>query len=779
MNLKNSLYITYSNQRKRELQKSELTGVFDKVITLDNLIKEFYDNESDKIIIDKVTSSSIIHKIIKDNDIIYFNYLNDDSNSIDTIFDFLTKCSRNEVQFKSIISGEKLIAIEKIYTEYVEYKNRHKLGDISDIEDYFETHYSKENFNKYDDLFIDSFTLNKLSFIKSKKQESILQKLNRDFNRIEKIEENPNNPQIIFPEVKVFDSTDEVKTSIKIARKLMEEGASDNEIIYVTTDIKKYSKLFKIYMPDFNMKGFSSIGTPLNNFCNKNSTEVRTAYNIAKNRIGDYENIFKTLGLKFTEQKREAILKETQIHDSKVGIEITEANQLVGLSKMYKHIIFIGADINSFPPQPSDNFLYTYDQDINLFYLNDYYQSSKELYMYLKSICDNLYLVTASYSGKKELAPSIVIDKENSNSNKIDVSGIKSKSDLALDGKAIKQESYTEYLQSISIDKITEYDGLNVKGFDARHLSASQINRYTTCPLQYLYLNKIRVEAPRAEKDGFDVLEEGSLMHLCFELFSKDVKNLENDTIDQGFLYDLMQNKSVEAYDIQKVAENRGEENIYHKLFLSNLQAGLNDDREPGLLAKFVDYYIENAVELNYFRSSEFEKEFKLDHELKPYNPPDADDNNHFIKGFIDRYDSLEEQVNILDYKSKKCNSKIDTDKTQEIKELKDIQLGLYLLYATQIESEDKNFFSSLLSFKGNNPYYHFAQMSTDEVKSSVLFDETYISNIKDLIFKTRDSINSGNFVFNNSNEKQCKWCDIKNICHQNILDKELEVSDE
>ena len=75
------------------------------------------------------------------------------------------------------------------------------------------------------------------------------------------------------------------------------------------------------------------------------------------------------------------------------------------------------------------------------------------------------------------------------------------------------------------------------------------------------------------------------------------------------------------------------------------------------MLAKFVDYYIENAREFNYFKNTEFEKEFALDSGLKPYKLKDKDDKNYFIKGFIDRFDNLEESISIIDYKSKKIYS--------------------------------------------------------------------------------------------------------------------------
>ena len=145
-------------------------------------------------------------------------------------------------------------------------------------------------------------------------------------------------------------------------------------------------------------------------------------------------------------------------------------------------------------------------------------------------------------------------------------------------------------------------------------------------------------------------------MHLCYELFGKDIKETKNSSRDKEALYDLMYDISIEAYKHEETVEPRGKEklveNIHHQIFLSTLQAGLQDERDLGLLAKFVDYYIENAEKFEYFQNTEFEKEFALDDDLKPYKIKDKYDKDYFIKGFIDRFDNLDEHINVIDYKS-------------------------------------------------------------------------------------------------------------------------------
>jgi len=109
--------------------------------------------------------------------------------------------------------------------------------------------------------------------------------------------------------------------------------------------------------------------------------------------------LYTKLKLPLSDTKKENIKASITILDDKIGIEITEPNQLLGLSKRYKHIIFIGTDINHFPAKANHNFLYSYEDDVRYFSVNDYFKSAKTQLEELKRISENLYIITASYSG--------------------------------------------------------------------------------------------------------------------------------------------------------------------------------------------------------------------------------------------------------------------------------------------------------------------------------------------------------------------------------------------
>jgi len=242
--LKQNLYITYSNQKSRDI-KQTITKPLDKVITLESLIIELFEKNNFEIQVDNILGASIIYKIIKDKNIKYFSYLNEDAISLNIIFDFIVKCRRNKVEYKKLLSGDKLDAIIKIEEAYRTYKQHNNLVDIADIEKKVLDNWDSWFENKYDKIYVDNFCIGDISFIKSKLQDKILSKL-LIYKKLPLQNQINNNTKIIKPKNEVFDNIDEVKTAIRISRKLLEddESLSANDILIVASDIQEYASLY-------------------------------------------------------------------------------------------------------------------------------------------------------------------------------------------------------------------------------------------------------------------------------------------------------------------------------------------------------------------------------------------------------------------------------------------------------------------------------------------------------------------------------------------------------
>lgn len=773
-----NLFITYSNQRARTVRAASSVGVFDRVVTLGAWIRECFEKRFIFTRIDEILAPSIMHHLIHTHHSAYFDYLDEQAQSLTIIYNFIVSAHRSRVPFEKILSGAKLDAMRTLDAHYQAYKKQHHLVDQADVERLTWEAFDQSWLDDVENLYVDDFQVGDISYVESWVEAAFLERW-VSMPRIPIEVRRNTQARLVRTKHEIFDDVDEIKTALKIARKLMQEGASSDVILIVASDITHYAPLFKLFLDEYGLKGFSSHGTKLLSY---KHAQMHPAYRARiQAEIATYRALFSRLGLAFSDAHSEHIAALQIIGDERIGIELTEPNQLIGTTKTYEHIIFVGTDINHFPPKFAQNFLYSHQEAIEYFYANNLFLDSKTQYETLKSLTKNLYVLTANYSGKRALARSIVIHEPITET--IDVSDILGLSDRALLGQTQTPDASTAgYYQSITSHDYTPFDGKEVQDMKVAHLSASAINKYLACPLSYLYSYKLRVQPPKAASQGYDAAQQGTLMHLCFELFGRAIQSNAVRSLDEETLYALMHTCSQEAYAHPDSVASRGVENIHHKLYLAQLQTGLHtpieesfDHTHKGLLAKFVDYYIKHAQQFDYFSHTDFEAPFALDTKLEPCEIDSPTQQDVFIKGAIDRLDVLTNDVTVIDYKSSKIFSQIDKARTQKIQELKDVQLALYLLYVSQ-KYPNRNYHAHLLSFKGVNPYYHFANLSSvvsPKEGQSVHYDTAYESTLKARIFDVHRGILAGDFSFDAADETVCGYCDVKYLCHQSVLNKE------
>ena len=515
------------------------------------------------------------------------------------------------------------------------------------------------------------------------------------------------------------------------------------------------------------MLGYDTAGIPLYQF-SKNDVElknhklyrVQEKYWAYEEKFSQVATLAKEFGFKVDADKlKDSIKQSLKVAKAKEGILFTEPNKFIGLQNGYKHIIFIGSDITHFPPKQNKNFLYTPQDATRLFGKTKLFEASKTLYEEMQRLGENLYIVTATYKGKRKLTPSIIIDK---NLEEFDVSDIQSKRDILLQNKRFEDAQLQSFQESVTSKLFSQFDGMDIGQFtQGDKVSASAINTYVKCPLQYYFSYILGLQSPQNEEEGFDSAGLGNLVHKCFELF---VKNPKPYTTSKEELYNYMLSVSEQAYQSKEIQAIIGKENINHKIALINLQKGLDNinSTDKSHLAKFVDYYVEQGFDN--FENSHPEEQFMLDSEFNVIEP--LDEEKRFIKGFIDRLDDLEEHVNIIDYKSSLSSyQQKDFMLDKEHPKLKNFQLGIYMLYASKkYPQKTKN--AHLLSFKDEQP-------KTIELKSEQ-FNAFYESEIKKQIKEVQNNINNGIFSYNNSDEKVCKYCNFATLCHQAVLDKEI-----
>ena len=132
MNLKQNLIITYSNQKARELKKT-LKNPLDKVVTLSAFVNDFFEKNSFKTLIKPIITTSFIYKTIKEEKIDYLDFISQNSDTLDLIYDFILKVNASRVELSKILKDEKLKVIEILNNKYQEFKYKNNLADLNDI----------------------------------------------------------------------------------------------------------------------------------------------------------------------------------------------------------------------------------------------------------------------------------------------------------------------------------------------------------------------------------------------------------------------------------------------------------------------------------------------------------------------------------------------------------------------------------------------------------------------------------------------------------------------
>ena len=795
--LSQTLIIAPTSSRVDELQKEySKKHKFLKVITLTHLVDELFEIYDDSsIVLDDSIALLIIYHLIQDAKSKYFSYLTQESESLKTLYEFFVKLELNSVKIKDFeYAPAKEKALKKLFNGYKNYKKKHTLADKADrVKTALK--YIKRYIKTFESVYVDSFKVGEITLYQSALEKELLESL-KTSKGVKSIARPRKRYENTLYHNSAFNSYDEVRVAIKIAKKLLLAGESEDEIVIVTSDFAEYAPYYYNLLDEYGMKGYDTIGKPLSRYStNKSTLKHHSNFRVQKSYYECEDKLSRTLLLAKHLQlplERESLwmklIQTSVVRESKEGVLFSDPNKFLGTQQRYKHIIFIGTDITHFPPKSSDNFLYTQQEAQKLFYHNNIFNASKTLYDELKRLSDTLYVVTATYKGKRKLSASIILGKTMQKS--FDIDSIMGRADILKAHKKIEDSELLAMQKSLSSKSFTHYDGADLGVFShGDKLSASALNSYERCPMQYYFSSVLGLAQPENEIDGFDAAQRGSLMHLCFELFVKRVQEKKLQSVDKDLLYKEMLAVSFEAYNAQEIQKMITSENINHKIDLAVLQNGLDDTQseQKAELAKFVDYFVENEFE--FFTKSYAEEFFMLDDHFRVIELGDLDikreadrekiealdREKRFIKGFIDRVDNLSERVNIIDYKSSVGSKKMADFKAES---LRDYQLGIYMLYAMQ-KYPDKTYEAHLLSFKSSDNktskrYYNTSISLSTQEGSKNLFDKNYENTLKKQIKEIQTKINSGDFRFNKSDEKVCEYCNFQHICHQAVLDKEV-----
>jgi RecB family exonuclease len=741
-------------------------------LTLENFITAYYERYGEHRLISTDEALSIMSSQFMAQHRTHFDYITDNSDAMEQIGSFILDLKRNNVSVEEFdFSKEKQEELQALYQSYDVFLEHHCIADNADRDQFVleSIIHNPEMLNVFGNIIVDDFTQNDIHFETSKTQSGLLNVLHQHGALMSAQEVEKTEPNFFAPSPAPFDIFDEAACALKIARKLLETGAQADDIIIVTPAIDEYAPVFETLYNAYGLKGYTSIGTPLNTLLPllKNSDSdilslARQRQMQIKNDIDKTSQMLQSMGIRYDSIKAyEKALKKARIKSrTKEGILITEPNQLLSQGHI-GHLIFVGTDMGHFPPVTKEGFLASTLQRETFLHANSSYLSSYNHYLQMKAISDNLYIVTATYKGKTKLARSHIITDT---CQPFEVGDIMAPHELPKSLKRLDNDQLDPYLDALAQSQ-NSYDGYDAGGYEVKLLSASQLGSYAMCPRRYFFERVLGLSVPDKPEEGLESSEKGTIMHECFELFAIDAKagaitiSAENDTAIKEYMLD----KAHIAYQ-GFLTENEVAENINHRLYFQELTRGLSEENPgEGVLLNFLDFITQNYQAINGFRDSEFEMEFRLDNDFNVVE----NDKLYFIKGFIDRIDIKNDEIRIVDYKSKKVDAKIDKEKLQQMRDLKDMQLSLYILYAKRAFG-DKRIESYLQTFKSKYGHAEFVKAATYEMAKEgeyLHYDEAFESSLIERIKTIKASIEEGDFHYDDSDEKYCKYCDFTLMC--------------
>ena len=819
--LQQHLFIGTTRERCRDFVRQFNQPGLVHAYTLSEFVHTVFDSSRANLRFKSASSLEkqvLIRSVIQSSDLNYFSYLKESTekyfNTLDTLLNFFHLLAVNETDISSFDYPEaKEKDLRTIFEGYQQAMHDRDYVDYADKIDFVLATVESRIAEAYETISVGSFEIDEIHLGNSKKEKRLIEKLGLcPVSGVFPSINAQKSAQINFN--RVFNRRDEIAETARIVRSLLKKGVPAAEIVIAAGNIESYEGFLFETMDQYQIPLFVSKGVPLKHnrifndfnraldqaesitdlrqfFKSRTSSLNRTRFDddpllsqalqfnrAALKTIHEIYNQCEFLGLTLAEVRghfKQSVKDEPVVVVNR-GIQFQELNQLI--FRNFKHLILVGVDSELLPPVPAGNYLYEPCQLEEIFGQNNSYLLSRFHLNQVISRSENLYVVSARNDGGKPLEVSqllldLVPSLEGCNPFQTDPA-ILNRDDLLNEGKRTQLDSNSEaFIQSTQNEDFTHYDGLlSHFSHSISHLSASQLNTYATCPLKYFFDKILRLEAPSDKSAGFETFEVGSIMHSVLERFSNDVlkKNfvLPEKLDDSVRKHILGITETVYRDMLQKI---NTAENIYHRMVFKDLTRGLQADEEPGAIRTFLDYIYDPEDE-THFKLQNLEG---VEHEIlaKDYQIGAVP-----ISGFIDRIDTQPEFVRLIDYKSTK--SPKESDIVQKIKDLKEFQLPLYLMYARDqiAKTTNQTIKAFLFSLPAKKEYARIEyrdgkvtfryRANRKDIEEEI---DGFLDRVEERIVEINSCIHAGKFSFC-LDEEGCEYCNFTTLCHKAVLDK-------
>ena len=283
------------------------------------------------------------------------------------------------------------------------------------------------------------------------------------------------------------------------------------------------------------------------------------------------------------------------------------------------------------------------------------------------------------------------------------------------------------------------------------YLSASLINNYINCPLQFYFsavegLSEEKEVQESVESDVFGTIYHAIMQQIYDRYKNKPVLPDTLNTIAQNdkYLTDLIEQAFAEHYFKQK--DKRRALTGHHYLI-------------GEILRDYVKQTLKFDTQFSPFEYVDSEHVFRSVH-------PVSGDLSVNMKGSIDRIDKLTNGLRIIDYKSGKGNLNFMSieqlfDSSKNNRPYQILQVFIYALFYNKTLPVSPAIYYLRNIFTEHNPTITFAGEPITDI--SIYLTE-FTAKLNDFLQEIFDK----NIPFTQTkNEKNCEWCAFKDVCRR------------
>lgn len=338
---------------------------------------------------------------------------------------------------------------------------------------------------------------------------------------------------------------------------------------------------------------------------------------------------------------------------------------------------------------------------------------------------------------------------------------------LSITEKNISYNIVTEKPTAISVDKSEDVMELMrefLRG-GRRRMSASGLNTYLNCPLQFYLQYAEQVQRDDEISENIDSSVFGSIYHgVMSEIYDRMKNGNAEVLVTADMLNAILKEKKFIGNLIAKWFSI-----VFFKMPPQEASRPKPLRGQHLIIAHIIEEYIKQTLLIDK-ESAPFTyiaSEFRIDNDV--YIPLD-DGREVAFKAFIDRIDSKGDTIRIVDYKTGKDGTKFssvedlfDTLKDERRKAI--CQIALYCeLYRRTFPAETR---------KLKPVIYKVKELFDDKFPQEITFGKNSLDNYDDIADEYREQLQKVlTEIFNpkipftqTQVEKNCKYCDFKDIC--------------